>query len=227
MEAVALIIFEYLPTIYSSVNFSAAFSRSLNKVLRLLFCLSKLFTGSHTYLFQYAYVLTSKFCRRVATILRSMKSINNQTLDVIGFFHCCHTLGSSFEAVAINNISYSIMCIAFTNRRINIIDYVDEAEIMCFAVDTVILIHDKTIEESYIKANVTFNTCKSWFDNNLLKLNLNKTKHIVFSIQNIDIQNKLKICGHSTLCLSNNSINCTCVCIENDYNWTARGPREK
>jgi len=90
-----------------------------------------------------------------------------------------------------------------------------EAEIMCFAVDTVILIHDKTIEESYIKANVTFNTCKSWFDNNLLKLNLNKTKHIVFSIQNIDIQNKLKIGGHSTLCLSNNSINCTCVCIEN------------
>ncbi|KAF0724582.1 Reverse transcriptase domain-containing protein [Aphis craccivora] len=31
------------------------------------------------------------------------------------------------------------------------------------------------------------------------------------NIQNIDIQNKLKICGHSTLCLANNNINCTCL----------------
>jgi len=31
-----------------------------------------------------------------------------------------------------------------------------EAEIMCLADDTVILIHDKNIEELYIKANVIF-----------------------------------------------------------------------
>jgi len=47
--------------------------------------------------------------------------------------------------------------------------------------DTVILTHDKNMEELYIKRNIIFNTIKSWFDNNLLGLNLNKTKHIVFS----------------------------------------------
>jgi len=44
-----------------------------------------------------------------------------------------------------------------------------EAEIMCFDDDTVILIHDKNIEKLCTKANVIFNTAKSWFDNNLLK----------------------------------------------------------
>jgi len=36
-----------------------------------------------------------------------------------------------------------------------------EAEIMCFADDTVILIRDKNIEKLYTKANVIFNTTKS------------------------------------------------------------------
>jgi len=49
---------------------------------------------------------------------------------------------------------------------------------MCFTDDTVILIHDKNLEKIYTKANVIFNTTKSWFDNNLFELNLNKTKHI-------------------------------------------------
>lgn len=74
-----------------------------------------------------------------------------------------------------------------------------EAEIMCFADDTtVILNHDKNIEKLCTKANVIFNTTKSWFDNNLLESNLNKTKHIVFNIQNINIQNNLNICQHLT-----------------------------
>jgi len=81
-----------------------------------------------------------------------------------------------------------------------------EAEIMCFADDTVILIHDKKIEKLYTKANVIFNTTKSWIDNNLLKLNLNKTKYIVFNIQNIDFKNNLKICQHTTRCLMNNNL---------------------
>jgi hypothetical protein len=59
-----------------------------------------------------------------------------------------------------------------------------EAEIKCFANNTVILIHDKNIEELYIKANVIFNDIKLWFDNNLLEFILNKTKHIVFNITN-------------------------------------------
>lgn len=59
-----------------------------------------------------------------------------------------------------------------------------EVEIMCFADDTIILIHDKL----YIKANVVFkNTKSAWFDNNLFELNINKTKHIntLFLVQKI------------------------------------------
>jgi hypothetical protein len=44
---------------------------------------------------------------------------------------------------------------------------------------------------------------------------LSKTKHIVFIIQNIDIQNNLKICQHSTQCLMNNNLNSMCICNEN------------
>lgn len=55
-----------------------------------------------------------------------------------------------------------------------------EAGIMCFTDVTVILIHDKNIENLYTKANAIFNLTKPWFNNNLLVLNLNKTKHISF-----------------------------------------------
>lgn len=68
-----------------------------------------------------------------------------------------------------------------------LLDIFTEAEIMCFADDTIILIHDKNIEELYIKSNIIFNTINSWFNNNLLELNLNKTKYIVFGVTNIDI----------------------------------------
>jgi len=85
---------------------------------------------------------------------------------------------------------------------------------MSFADDTVILIHDKNIEHLYTKTNVIFNTTISWFDNNLLELNLDKTKHIVFSIQNIEIQNNFKICHHSTQCVINYNLFCKCLFIE-------------
>jgi len=75
--------------------------------------------------------------------------------------------------------------------------------------------HDKNIEKLYTKTNVIFNTTKSWFGNNLLKLNLNKTKHNVFNLQNIDIQNNLKICQHLSRCLMKNNLNCTCIRTEN------------
>lgn len=68
--------------------------------------------------------------------------------------------------------------IIFVNGLLNINT---EAEMMCFADDTVILIHVKNIEELYIKANVIFNAIKSWLVNNLLELNIYKTKYIVFS----------------------------------------------
>lgn len=85
-----------------------------------------------------------------------------------------------------------LLFIIYINGLLNINT---EAEILCYADDTVILINDKNIEKLYTKTNAIFNTTKPWFDNNLLELNLNKTKHVVFNIQN-----NLKICLHSTQC---------------------------
>jgi hypothetical protein len=65
---------------------------------------------------------------------------------------------------------------------IGLLNIKTETEIMCFADDTGILTHDKNIEKLCNKANVIFNTTKSyiyiyiWYDNNLLELNLSKTK---------------------------------------------------
>jgi hypothetical protein len=38
-----------------------------------------------------------------------------------------------------------------------------ELEIICFADDTIILIHDKNLENLYTKADASFNSTKSWF----------------------------------------------------------------
>jgi hypothetical protein len=85
---------------------------------------------------------------------------------------------------------------------------------ICFADVTVILLHDKNMENLYNKANKTFTAVKSWFNNNLLELNLNITKHIMFNIQNVIIKNNLNICDHSSLCLDSIELNCSCGCIK-------------
>lgn len=85
---------------------------------------------------------------------------------------------------------------------------------ICFADDIVILLHDKNIENLNNKANEIFTTFKSWFNNNLLELILNKTKHMMFNIQNIIIQNNLNIFDNSSQCLDSNKLNYSCVSIE-------------
>lgn len=64
----------------------------------------------------------------------------------------------------------------------NLFDLALNAKIICFADDTVI--SDKSSYELYYKANMIVNHVKSWFDINLLELNLNKTKYMHFRINN-------------------------------------------
>lgn len=54
-----------------------------------------------------------------------------------------------------------------------------EEEIICYI--TVILLQNKNIEHLNTKENTIFNSIKSWFDNNLLGLNIDKTKYIIFN----------------------------------------------
>lgn len=63
----------------------------------------------------------------------------------------------------------------------NLFDLALNAKTICFA-NTVILLSDKSSDELYSKANMIVNHVKSWFDINLLELNLNKTKCMHFRI---------------------------------------------
>ena len=55
------------------------------------------------------------------------------------------------------------------------------SKIISYADDTVILVTDKSTDLLYSNANRIINSVKVWFDNNLLELNLNKSKYILFS----------------------------------------------
>lgn len=57
---------------------------------------------------------------------------------------------------------------------------------------------DKSSDELYSKANMIVNHVKLWFNNNLLELNLSKTKYIHFKINNTNhiIQQKKYIFIH-------------------------------
>lgn len=108
-----------------------------------------------------------------------------------------------------------IFFIIYVNGLLNInID----SKTICFADDTVILIQEKNVEKLYNKANNIFKIVKSWFNNNFLDLNLNKTKHIIFNIQNVnhDIQWNLNIQNTSNP-NSNLDNNCTSINIDRVY----------
>lgn len=83
------------------------------------------------------------------------------------------------------------------NFHFNIISYVD---------DTVIFISSKTISDIYILANYSLKIVKNRFDNNLLELNINKSKYIFFQIYN-KFQPIKPLVVHSIKCTS---INCFC-----------------
>lgn len=77
-----------------------------------------------------------------------------------------------------------------------------DAKTFCFADETIIFIQGESLTSLY-KANLVFKKIKLWFDNNFLELNLEKTKHTIFSIQKEIINNNFKfltfLFSHSTI----------------------------
>lgn len=71
-----------------------------------------------------------------------------------------------------------------------------DADVIGFVDDTAIIPKDMS-SKLYYKTNIILNGILLWFDNNFLKLNLNKTKYMVFSLNNFT---PLILLGHTKFC---------------------------
>lgn len=79
--------------------------------------------------------------------------------------------------------------------------------IMSYADDTAILFSAKSKEEVYEHAQKGFNIVTNWLQNNLLTLNPDKTKYILFSMRNTALSN-INIYAHN--CSTNADTACSC-----------------
>jgi hypothetical protein len=85
-----------------------------------------------------------------------------------------------------------------------------DAKIISFADDTVMLIQEESFPSIYNKANLVFKEIKLWFDNNFLEHNLEKTKHVIFSIHKETIKHNFNLRNHFKICIADKYVNCTC-----------------
>jgi len=85
-----------------------------------------------------------------------------------------------------------------------------QANLICFADDTVILVKNHNINDLYKIAKNSFAKIKNWMDNNSLSINMEKTKYINFGIRNTSLSVDHKITVHLHNCLNN--INATIIC---------------
>lgn len=86
----------------------------------------------------------------------------------------------------------------------------DNCDITSFADDTVLSFTSNSWEETFVMANNGINTIKSLLDENLLTLNVQKTKYVTFS-QNLSNTDNLTIKIHNKNC---DRLDCNCDIIE-------------
>lgn len=85
------------------------------------------------------------------------------------------------------------------------------AKVISYADDTVILLSNKNINPLYETANIVIKEVKEWFDNNLLELNIKKSKYIYFNNEPILPNFDHKLCLHSRYC---NGVCKNCIILE-------------
>lgn len=86
-----------------------------------------------------------------------------------------------------------------------------DAEMYCFADDTVILLKDNNYIDLMSLANNCLDKVKCWCDNHNLQLNLNKSKYIIFKINKNTINcPDISLCAHTYNC---KYLKHTCNCI--------------
>lgn len=82
-------------------------------------------------------------------------------------------------------------------------------DVVCYADDTVIMLQDNTWDIVYKKAEVAMTHVKSWFDDNLLTLNVDKSNYMCFTLnkRTYPCYNTIKI--HTSNCHELSNCNCS------------------
>lgn len=70
------------------------------------------------------------------------------------------------------------------NLYVNIVNNNKKAKFVSYADDTSIFIYSETSDALINMANLTLLKIKSWCDNNSLKINISKTKSVIFRQRN-------------------------------------------
>lgn len=86
-----------------------------------------------------------------------------------------------------------------------------KAKIISYADDTVLLCEGDNWEEVRVTSTVVFATIQQWLDQNLLTLNLSKTKFMCYSIYDLHLPDFQEMHIHSYQCLLDNKVNCQCI----------------
>lgn len=87
--------------------------------------------------------------------------------------------------------------------------------VFTFADDTALIFHGVDWKETQYMAEIGLNQVMTWLNNNLLTLNVTKTKYIAFSITNTSLPCKnFSIKVHNSDCNKGNGGNCKCTSLE-------------
>lgn len=86
-----------------------------------------------------------------------------------------------------------------------------ESKIVAYADDTVLLVEGDCWDNVMEKTVVEFSKIQQWLSENLLSINIEKTKFMYFNFYDRDAPNINTLQLHNYECLVNNKLNCTCI----------------
>ena len=101
-----------------------------------------------------------------------------------------------------------VLFLIYVNELLNLIPE-DEGHMVCFADDTAIVIKGKSWEEIVRKEEVAITKVKSWFDENYLTLNADKSTLVCFSVNKAKSSTITEVTIHKHSCQRGNSFDCT------------------
>lgn len=89
-----------------------------------------------------------------------------------------------------------------------------QGHIVCYADDTAIVFKGKSWKEVHNNAETNMQKFQCWLNNNLLSMNMDKTKYMKFSLISSEHPTEMKFHIHKNTCNNKNGNNCSCPSIE-------------